>query len=55
MTMPPFTDRGLARELIGDGRPALSVAAIALILSGLFAVFLSARREFLPHDVQYSG
>jgi len=53
--MPPFTDRGLARELIGDGRPALSVAAIALILSGLFAVFLSARREFLPHDVQYLG
>ena len=53
--MPSSADRGLARELIGDGRPALSVAAIALILSGLFAVFLSVRREFLPHDVQYLG
>ena len=40
------------RELIGDGRPALSVARSRWILSGLFAVFLSVRREFLPHDVR---
>jgi hypothetical protein len=48
-------DRGLLRELIGDGRPALSLTAIALLLSGAFAIFLSFRREFLPHDVSYLG
>jgi hypothetical protein len=48
-------DRGLIRELIGDGRPALSLTAVALLLSGVFAIFLSFRREFLPHDVSYLG
>jgi len=48
-------DRGLLRELLGDGRPALSLTAVALLLSGLFAIFLSFRREFLPHDVNYLG
>ena len=48
-------DRGLLRELIGDGRPLLSLTAVALLLSGVFAVFLSFRREFLPHDVSYLG
>lgn len=48
-------DRGLLRELIGDGRPALSLTAVALLLSGAFAIFLSFRREFLPHDVNYLG
>jgi len=48
-------DRGLLRELIGDGRPALSLTAVALLLSGVFAIFLSFRREFLPHDVSYLG
>jgi hypothetical protein len=48
-------DRGLLRELIGDGRPALSMTAVALLLSGAFAIFLSFRREFLPHDVSYLG
>ncbi len=48
-------DRGLLRTLIGDGRPALSLTAVALLLSGLFAIFLSYRREFLPHDVAYLG
>ena len=46
-------DRGLLRELIDDGRPALSLIAVALLLSGVFAIFLSFRREFLPHDVSY--
>ena len=46
-------DQGLLRALIGDGRPALSLTAVALLLSGLFAIFLSFRREFLPHDVGY--
>jgi hypothetical protein len=40
---------GLLRELIGDGRPALSLTAVALLLAGAFAIFLSFRREFLPH------
>lgn len=45
----------MVRELIGDGRPALSLTAVVLLLSGLFAIFLSFRREFLPHDVSYLG
>jgi hypothetical protein len=53
---PPMReDRGLLRALIDDGRPALSLTAVALLLSGLFAIFLSFRREFLPHDVSYLG
>ena len=47
--------RGLLRELIGDGRPALSLVAVALFASGAFAIFLSFRREFLPHDVAFLG
>lgn len=47
--------RGLLRELIGDGRPALSLTAVALLLSGVFAIFLSFRREFLPQDVAFLG
>lgn len=46
-------DRGFLHELLADGRPALSLSAVALLLSGGFAVFLAARREFLPHDVAY--
>ena len=48
-------DRGLLRTLIGDGRPALLLTAVALLVSGLFAIFLSFRRELLPHDVAYLG
>ena len=48
-------DRGLFAELVGDGRPLLALTAYALLLSGGFAVFLSLRREFLPHDVAYLG
>jgi hypothetical protein len=47
--------RGFLRELIGDGRPALALTAVALFLSGGFAVFLAIRREFLPHDVAFLG
>ena len=31
------------------------MTAVALLLSGIFAIFLAARREFLPHDVAYLG
>jgi len=48
-------ERGLARELLGDGRPALALTAVALLFSGGFAVFLSLRHEFLPHDVEFLG
>jgi hypothetical protein len=45
--------RGFVRELLGDGRSALALTAVALLLSGVLAVFLAARREFLPHDVAF--
>src|SRR5262245_50303405 len=47
--------RGLLREFIGDGVPPLELTAAALLFSGAFAVFLSFRREFLPHDVAFLG
>src|SRR5262249_13640827 len=46
---------GLFDGLVEDGRPLLGFTAIALVLSGAFALFLAARREFLPHDVAYLG
>jgi hypothetical protein len=55
MTRKPAEDSGLFTLLVGDGRPMLSLTAIVLLGSGLFAVFLAARREFLPNDVAYLG
>lgn len=55
MTRKIEEDRGLFTLLAGDGRPLLSLTAIVLLGSGLFAIFLAARREFLPHDVAYLG
>src|SRR5687768_15181214 len=48
-------DPGFFEQLIEDGRPALLLTAAALAVSGAFAIFLSLRREFLPHDVSYLG
>jgi hypothetical protein len=48
-------DRGLFAVLIHDGRPALSLTGVILILCGLFALFQSATRHFLPHDVAFLG
>jgi hypothetical protein len=48
-------DPGLFSLLVDDGRPLLSLTAISLVLSGLFATFLATRREFLPHDIAYLG
>ena len=48
-------DIGLLRALIGDGRPLLIFSGLALILSGGFALFISANGQFLPHDVDYLG
>ncbi len=52
-----FDDRdpGLIRLLVGDGRPLLALNGLALLGSGLFALFLAARGEFLPHDIAYLG
>jgi hypothetical protein len=47
--------RGFFEVLIGDGRPLLSLTALALIFSGGFALFQSASGQFLPHDVLYLG
>lgn len=48
-------NRGIISALISDGRPLLIFTGLALILSGSFALFLSANRHFLPHDVQFLG
>ena len=46
-------DRGFLSELIGDGRPLLSLTGLLLIGFGLLALFLSATGQFLPHDVAF--
>jgi hypothetical protein len=51
----PGSDPSLLTLLIGDGRPLLSLTGLALLGSGLFAIFLAARGEFLPHDVAHLG
>jgi hypothetical protein len=47
--------RNYLSALIGDGRPLLTLAGLALCLSGGFALFLSATGQFLPHDIQFLG
>lgn len=57
-TSSPFAAEdspGLLKKLVGDGRPLLALVALGLILSGLFALFLSATGSFLPHDVAFLG
>ena len=41
--------------LIGDGRPLLALVALGLIVSGLFAIFLTITGAFLPHDIAFLG
>lgn len=48
-------DRGLLSALVGDGRPLIMFTGMSLLLSGAFALFLSATGHFLPHDVEYLG
>ena len=55
MSQETYDNRGLFRALIGDGRPLLTFTGVSLILCGCFALFLSASRQFLPHDVQFLG
>ena len=46
---------GLLTALVGDGRSLLVLVALGLMLSGIFALFLSATGTFLPHDVSFLG
>jgi hypothetical protein len=55
MTAPYTDDRSLLRAILGDGRPLLLFTGLCLMLSGAFALFLSAMGQFLPHDVQFLG
>src|SRR5689334_6221085 len=48
-------DRGFLQALAGDGRPALRLLALGLILSGLFALYLALTGQFLPHDERFLG
>jgi hypothetical protein len=48
-------NEGLVPLLVGDGRSLLTLTGLALLFSGGFALFLAARREFLPHDIRYLG
>lgn len=52
---PKADEIGLVRLLVRDGRPLLALSAIVLLFAGLFALFVSARGEFLPHDMAYLG
>jgi hypothetical protein len=47
--------RGLVQALVKDGRPLIVLTALALLFSGGFALFLSAVRQFLPHDLAFLG
>src|SRR5687768_17026085 len=48
-------NRSLLHPLLSDGRPLLLFTGLALVLSGLFALFLSITGHFLPHDVKFLG
>ncbi|MGA9772332.1 MAG: hypothetical protein WBV94_25085 [Blastocatellia bacterium] len=47
--------RGFIQALAGDGRPLLTLTGLCLVLSGGFALFLSATAHFLPHDIAFLG
>jgi hypothetical protein len=54
-SLAPGDAAGLLSALIGDGRPLLALVALGLILSGIFALFLSVTGQFLPHDIAFLG
>jgi hypothetical protein len=51
----PDASAGLLTALVGDGRSLLTLVALGLILSGVFALFLSFTGTFLPHDISFLG
>ncbi len=48
-------ERGFLATLIGDGRSLLTLTALILIGSGVFAVFQASTGHFLPQDTAYLG
>jgi hypothetical protein len=48
-------NRSFVGALIDDGRLLLLFTGLCLVLSGLFALYLSAVGQFLPHDVLFLG
>lgn len=55
VTSAPHREAGFFALLIGDGRPLLTLTGLALVASGLFALFLAASGDFLPHDERFLG
>src|SRR5262245_48408576 len=55
MQQEVMDNRSVFQALVGDGRPLLIFLGLGLVLCGSFALFLSATRHFLPHDVQFLG
>lgn len=53
--LPQAPPEDFFAALIGDGRPLILLTAVALALSGGFAIFLSMSASFLPHDLAYLG
>ncbi len=47
------TEAGLWTAFAGDGRPLLAAGSLALLASGLFAWFLAATNQLLPHDLDW--
>jgi hypothetical protein len=48
-------NRGLLEALVDDGLPLIKLTGLGLIGSGLFAFFLGATGQFLPHDIEFLG
>jgi hypothetical protein len=48
-------ERSLVDAIVGDGRPLLLFTGLALVLSGLFAIFQAGTGHFLPHDEYFLG
>jgi hypothetical protein len=48
-------DRSLWRTLVGDGQPLLALFAVGLATAGLFAWFLTAAGDALPHELRFLG
>jgi hypothetical protein len=51
----PLDRRSLLQAALADGRPALLLTGVCLVLSGAFAIVVAAMGQFLPHDVAFLG
>ena len=54
-TQPDRSREGLLAAIVADGPPLITFTGLSLIIAGGFALFLSAKQHFLPHDVQFLG